>query len=93
MAEHVRVERRDDGVLRLHLDRPDRRNALDEAMVAALVADVEAAGQDEAVRAVLVTAEGDHFCSGFDIVGRNAEGAPGPGSGRSSGGCRRRPTG
>ena len=39
------------------------------------MADVEAAGQDEAVRAVLVTAEGDHFCSGFDIVGRNAEGS------------------
>ena len=78
MAEHVRVERRDDGVLQLHLDKPDRRNALDDAMVATLVADVEAAGQDEAVRAVLVTAEGDHFCSGFDIVGRNAEGAPRP---------------
>jgi 2-(1,2-epoxy-1,2-dihydrophenyl)acetyl-CoA isomerase len=78
VAEHVRVGRRDDGVLRLHLDKPDRRNALDDAMVATLVAGVEAAGQDEAVRAVLVTAEGDHFCSGFDIVGRNAEGAPRP---------------
>ncbi|HEY7068876.1 MAG TPA: enoyl-CoA hydratase-related protein, partial [Acidimicrobiales bacterium] len=33
---------------------------------------------DEAVRAILVTGEGDHFCSGFDIVGRNAEGAPRP---------------
>jgi len=78
VAERVRAERRDDGVLRLHLDRPDRRNALDEAMVATLVAEVEAAGKDEAVRAVLVTGEGEHFCSGFDIVGRNAEGAPRP---------------
>jgi 2-(1,2-epoxy-1,2-dihydrophenyl)acetyl-CoA isomerase len=78
VAERVRAERRDDGVLRLHLDRPDRRNALDEAMVATLVSEIEAAGQDEAVRAILVTGEGEHFCSGFDIVGRNAEGPPRP---------------
>jgi 2-(1,2-epoxy-1,2-dihydrophenyl)acetyl-CoA isomerase len=78
VAERVRAERRDDGVLRLHLDRPDRRNALDEAMVATLVSEIDAAGQDEAVRAILVTGEGEHFCSGFDIVGRNAEGAPRP---------------
>jgi 2-(1,2-epoxy-1,2-dihydrophenyl)acetyl-CoA isomerase len=78
VAEHVRVERRDDGLLRLVLDRPDRRNALDDQMVATLVAEVETAGRDETVRAILVTAEGDHFCSGFDIVTRNAEDAPRP---------------
>jgi 2-(1,2-epoxy-1,2-dihydrophenyl)acetyl-CoA isomerase len=78
VAEHVRVERRGDGVLRLHLAKPQRRNALDDTMVGTLIAEVEAAGQDEAVRAVLVTAEGEHFCSGFDIVGRNAEDAPRP---------------
>lgn len=71
-SEHVRVERGADGVLRLHLDKPAKRNALDDDMVATLTAALEAAGTDEAVRAVLLTAEGDHFCSGFDIVGRNA---------------------
>ena len=81
MAEHVRVERRGDGVLRLHLARPARRNALDDAMVATLVGEVEAAGVDEAVRAILITAEGDHFCSGFDIVTRNAEDGPRPRAG------------
>lgn len=68
----IHVDRRDDGILRLHLDKPAKRNALDDTMVAALTDAVDAAGRDEAVRAVLVTAEGDHFCSGFDIVGRNA---------------------
>jgi len=68
----IDVERRDDGVLHLHLDKPAKRNALDDAMVAVLIEEVDAAGRDEAVRAVLLTAEGDHFCSGFDIVGRNA---------------------
>jgi 2-(1,2-epoxy-1,2-dihydrophenyl)acetyl-CoA isomerase len=71
-SPHVHVERRDDGLLRLHLDKPDKRNALDDAMVATLIAEVEAAGRDEAVRSILLTAAGDHFCSGFDIVGRNA---------------------
>lgn len=75
---HVGVERRGDGVLRLHLARPERRNALDDAMVATLTDQVELAGQDEAVRTILVTAEGDHFCSGFDIVARNAGGSDAP---------------
>ena len=71
MSEHI-VVTRDDGILRLHLDKPAKRNALDDDMVAVLIAEVDAAGHDEAVRSILVTAEGDHFCSGFDIVGRNA---------------------
>jgi len=68
----IRVERRDDGVLRLHLDKPAKRNALDDDMVAGLIDAVDGAGRDEEVRSILLTAEGDHFCSGFDIVGRNA---------------------
>jgi 2-(1,2-epoxy-1,2-dihydrophenyl)acetyl-CoA isomerase len=70
VSDHVRIST-DGGVLRLHLDKPAKRNALDDGMVATLVEQVEAAGRDEAVRAILLTAEGEHFCSGFDIVGRN----------------------
>lgn len=62
----------DNRVLRLHLDKPKKRNALDDEMVAALIEHVDAAGRDESVRSILLTAEGEHFCSGFDIVGRNA---------------------
>jgi 2-(1,2-epoxy-1,2-dihydrophenyl)acetyl-CoA isomerase len=72
VPDTLKVERRGDGLLRLHLDKPAKRNALDDEMVATFIAEVVAAGKDEAIRAVLVTAEGDHFCSGFDIVGRNA---------------------
>lgn len=60
-----------DGILRLHLDKPNKRNALDDDMVATLIAEIGRAGRDESVRTVLITAEGDHFCSGFDLVGRN----------------------
>jgi len=71
------VQLSDDGVLRLVLDRPDKRNALNDEMVAALIEAVDAAGRDEAVRVILLTGSGDHFCAGFDIVGRNAA-AEGP---------------
>lgn len=62
----------DDGILRAVLDRPRKRNALDDTMVGALVDAVDAAGRDEAVRAILLRGAGDHFCGGFDIVARNA---------------------
>ena len=71
-VEHLGIAVGDDGVLRLRLDKPDRRNALDDPMVAALIDAIDAAGRDEAVRAIVITATGDHFCSGFDIVARNA---------------------
>jgi len=61
---------RDGAVLRLRLDSP-RRNALDDASVAALIGHLEAAGQDDGVRVVTLSGTGDDFCSGFDLVGRN----------------------
>lgn len=65
-------------ILRLRLDREAKRNALDDAVVAGLIAAVEAAGNDESVRTVLLTGTGEHFCSGFDIVSRNAGGGNRP---------------
>jgi 2-(1,2-epoxy-1,2-dihydrophenyl)acetyl-CoA isomerase len=60
------------GVLRLTLDRAEKRNAIDDAMMLGLIEALEAANQDEAVRAILLRGSGDHFCSGADIVARNA---------------------
>ncbi len=62
----------DGGVLRLHLDRADKRNALNDEMLAAMIDAVDAAGRDEGVRVIVISGAGDHFCSGFDIVSRNA---------------------
>jgi 2-(1,2-epoxy-1,2-dihydrophenyl)acetyl-CoA isomerase len=59
-------------LLRVTLDRPDKRNALTDEMVGALIKAVQDAGNDESVRAILLTASGEHFCSGFDIIARNA---------------------
>ena len=58
--------------LTLTLDRPAQRNALDDASMAALIANLEAAATDDALRVILLRGAGADFCSGFDIVGRNA---------------------
>jgi 2-(1,2-epoxy-1,2-dihydrophenyl)acetyl-CoA isomerase len=68
----------DGAVLRLTLDRPAKRNALDDVMVAGLIDALDLAGRDEAVRAVVLAGEGDHFCVGADIVARNARGRDAP---------------
>ena len=63
----------DDGVLRITLDRPKRRNAIDDVMADALIEYFEAAQNDSAVRCILMTGAGDDFCSGFDLISRNAQ--------------------
>ena len=73
--------RLDDGVLHLVLNRPEVRNALNDEMVAVMYSTIERAGSDEAVRVIVISATGDHFCSGFDIVARNRPGAPKPRAG------------
>lgn len=62
----------DAGVLRLTLDRPKARNSLDDVTGQALIAHLVAAGQDEAVRAILLTSAGDDFCAGSDLAAKNA---------------------
>ncbi len=57
------------GVARVTLDAPERLNAVDPGMLEAVVAHVEAAGADPAVRVVAVTGAGRGFCSGADLSG------------------------
>jgi methylglutaconyl-CoA hydratase len=53
---------------RITLDRPDRRNAIDDVMLAELAAAFGAAARDPAVRVVLLTGAGDAFCAGADLA-------------------------
>lgn len=61
---------RDGPVVRMTINRPDRRNALTDEIVAALASTIEAAGSDEDCRVIVLGAAGDHFCSGFDLAFR-----------------------
>ena len=56
----------DDGVLTVVLARPEARNAIDGEMAAALRDAFEAAADDAAVRAVILTGEGSAFSAGGD---------------------------
>jgi len=64
---HLRVERDPDGLGRIVLDRPDAKNALTVAMRDGIIDAVREFRADRAVRAVLVTGEGDSFCAGMDL--------------------------
>jgi enoyl-CoA hydratase/carnithine racemase len=57
----------ENGVAVLVLDAPATRNALGEAMMAALGEHVAAIAGDERIRAVLLAAEGAAFCAGHDL--------------------------
>jgi 2-(1,2-epoxy-1,2-dihydrophenyl)acetyl-CoA isomerase len=76
------VLERDGGVLRISLNRPERRNALDQATVESLVEALEAAAVDDELRAVVLSGTGDHFCAGADWVATNTSNGPRPRTGR-----------
>jgi 2-(1,2-epoxy-1,2-dihydrophenyl)acetyl-CoA isomerase len=61
-------------VLRLRLDRPEHRNAVTDDMVLALIETIEAAGSDETIRVIVLSATGENFCSGFDLGQRGEAG-------------------
>jgi methylglutaconyl-CoA hydratase len=56
-----------DGVARITLNRPDKRNALDRATVALLGAELKRLAEDAAARVVEITGAGAVFCAGADL--------------------------
>ena len=79
------------GRLRLvRLNRPERKNALNGALLGGLVSTIRAAAADDDVWAIAITGAGDAFCSGLDMSDQGGrvrafaaekEAAPGPGYG------------
>jgi len=58
----------DDGIATLTLQRPDKRNAIDDAMRAELIAALDQVARDSAIRALVLTGAGKAFCAGGDIA-------------------------
>jgi len=73
----VRIDTRDAGIRLLTLDRPPA-NAIDEALLTDLAAAVDAAREDDAVRAVVLTGAGSFFSGGFDFAAPRRDDAAAP---------------
>jgi methylglutaconyl-CoA hydratase len=58
-----------EGITRVTLNRPDKRNALDGEVVAELKAAFTASASDPQCRVVLLAGAGSDFCSGADLAG------------------------
>jgi len=71
---------REGRLLRLQLNRPEKRNAINLAMCNEIVAELKAANADPGVGAILIEATGPAFCSGMDLEEaleqRGGEGLP-----------------
>jgi 2-(1,2-epoxy-1,2-dihydrophenyl)acetyl-CoA isomerase len=70
----VLIEALEDGLLTLTLNRPERRNALDTAMLESLVDATRRAATNPAVSAVMLTGAGGTFCVGGDVKAMAARG-------------------
>jgi enoyl-CoA hydratase/carnithine racemase len=66
-AERVTVAVKD-GVADVRLNRPDKLNALDQAMFDALVETSAKLAADPSIRAVVLSGEGRGFCAGLDFM-------------------------
>jgi len=69
----------DGPVATLTLNRPERRNAIDDAMRYEMIDAFDRIARDDAVRAVVVTGAGKGFCSGGDVKGMQARLSAPPG--------------
>lgn len=64
----VQRDERHPGVVRLHLNRPRARNAINDDMRAAFVRVLDELAAEDGVGALLITAEGPYFCAGNDVT-------------------------
>jgi enoyl-CoA hydratase/carnithine racemase len=67
MSEHLLSENRE-GVLVLTLNRPQKKNAINNGMWIDLRQAFRAAAADDSVRCVLLCGAGEHFCAGVDLA-------------------------
>lgn len=78
------LARVEDGVAVLTMNRPERRNALSDGMLAGLAAALQEAEASPEVRCVVLTGAGGAFCSGGDVKSMDERGGEAGGGERRS---------
>jgi len=66
--ENVVLDQMDGAVARIKLNRPEKRNALNQSLIAALKDSLKKANENAAVRVIIISGEGSDFCSGADLA-------------------------
>jgi enoyl-CoA hydratase len=66
-ADHIRLARQG-AIATIELNRPDKRNALTEAMLEAMLEALEECDRDRSVRVLILWAAGETFCAGVDLA-------------------------
>jgi methylglutaconyl-CoA hydratase len=59
----------DQGIARITLNRPEKRNALDAELISEIRDAMRSCTRDETVRVIVITGAGSDFCSGADLSG------------------------
>ena len=67
-----------DGIATITLNRTEALNALNNDMIATIIASLKDAGKDELVRVVIIKGNGRAFCAGDDLVDMGTEANPNP---------------
>jgi 2-(1,2-epoxy-1,2-dihydrophenyl)acetyl-CoA isomerase len=71
--ETLRLDRAPNGVVTLTLNRPERKNAMNAAMFAELLAAFREIDESPTDRVLVITGAGDAFCSGADLAARGSD--------------------
>jgi len=75
MSDDIVLTEIDEGVATVTINRPDRRNALSNALVGKLVDEFEALSENDDARVIVLTGEGDKaFCAGGDLMDQGGGG-------------------
>jgi enoyl-CoA hydratase len=71
VSDLVLIDEPAEGVRRLTLNRPEKRNALNNPLRGALLGALKAADADDAIRVMIVRGAGPSFSAGYDLGGGN----------------------
>lgn len=73
---HILLDTPLPGVRRITLNRPEKRNAMNNTLRGEVFAALEAHDRDPEVRVTIIRGAGPAFCSGYDLSANNREGQP-----------------
>lgn len=67
---------REDSIATITISNPERKNAVDAPASVEMAEYIHEVAYDDSIRCVVVTGEGDAFCSGLDLAGDMGGGSP-----------------